>query len=98
MSAIGSWSSAHFNSCRQAMSGCSRSSHSSRRGIRARIPLMLNVASFMQTALVIATRDSIRPGSYPETEYIHEDYSRRGAETLVKRARQHRTPNLSEAL
>ena len=39
--AIGSDSSAHFSSCRQATSGFSRSSHSSRRGRRARMPLRL---------------------------------------------------------
>src|SRR5688500_8407360 len=33
------------------MSGCSRSSHSSSRGLRARMPLTLNVALFTKPAL-----------------------------------------------
>src|SRR5438477_2743828 len=64
MSAIGSWSSAHFSSCRQAMSGFSWLSHSSSRGIRARMPLMLNVASFMGQRLA-ARSQLVIPSSGP---------------------------------
>src|SRR5215213_1503065 len=54
MSPIGSASSAHFSSCRQATSGFSRSSHSTSRGIRARIPLMLNDAIFIPAPYPLA--------------------------------------------
>jgi hypothetical protein len=43
-SAAGNILSTDLSSCKQAMSGCSRSSQASRFGNRARMPLTLNVA------------------------------------------------------
>src|SRR4051812_22090357 len=57
----GNWRSVALSSCRQTMSGCSRSSHSSRFGSRVFTPLMLNVAIFTRLA---------RRGQQPEQQGV----------------------------